>query len=296
MPTDFEIVFGRDFEVVFAPVFIWVMGVVGLIFGSFANVVIYRVPKGLSVVKPPSACVTCGTRLRAWELLPVISWLFLCGKCHACKAKISLRYSLVELLCGVLFATMAWYAPLWHWTRTDRLGYQTSFSVVPLAVWAFILITIASIDAETQLIPDGLVLTGAIAGLIFIAGGIIFPENFPSSRTWYDALLGVAAGAVPLFIIDRITLLVLKKDGFGYGDVKLMAMSGLFLGWRLMLVTFFIAFLLATLYIVFLAVRGRARRGIYMAFGPFLVAGTLVAFFLGENLFEMYFEILGGTP
>ena len=237
----------------------------GICFGSFANVVIYRLPKKLSIAKPPSACPSCGNQLSAMDLLPVLSWLLLRGRCRVCNKKISLRYPLVELLCGLLFASMVIYSP--------------TLSAVPLIVFAFILLVISFIDADTQEIPDGLVIIGAVAGVVWVAcGGIV----------WWNALLGVVAGAAPLLIIDRICLAVLKKDGFGYGDVKLMAMVGLFLGWKLILMAFLFAFISGAAFAVYLMATGKAKRGAYMAFGPFLCIGTLLSFWFGEFLLDWY--------
>lgn len=250
----------------------------GLCFGSFANVVIYRLPKGLSIVKPPSACPFCNHRLAPFELIPVISWLFLRGKCRKCKKRISFRYPLVELICGGLFAAM--------------VCYSATLSAVPLMVLAFVLLVISFIDFDIQEIPDGLVIIGAISGVFLVGGGHFFANNFYGARAWHDALLGVIAGAVPLLIIDRITLVLLKKDGFGYGDVKLMAMVGLFLGWRLMFVAFFLAFISGGAFAVYLIAAGKAKRGAYMPFGPFLCVGALLAFWFGESLLELYIGAL----
>lgn len=253
----------------------------GLCFGSFANVVIYRLPKKLSVVKPASACPSCGNTLNAFDLFPVLSWLLLRGKCRVCKKKISLRYSLVELICGILFASMAVYSP--------------TLTAVPLSVFAFVLLTISFIDADTQEIPDGLVIIGAVAGIVWVAGGHFIPELLPHARSWWDALLGVVAGAIPLLVIDRITLLVLKKDGFGYGDVKLMAMVGLFLGWQMILMAFLFAFISGAVFAVYLMATGKAKRGTYMAFAPFLCMGTIAAFWIGQPLLNWYIWFLNYT-
>jgi leader peptidase (prepilin peptidase)/N-methyltransferase len=161
--------------------------------------------------------------------------------------------------------------------------HEPTLSLVPLAVLAFVLLAITFIDADTQEIPDGLVITGAIAGIGWVAMG-----NIP----WQDERLGAIAGAAPLSILDRITLLLLKKDGFGYGDVKLMAMAGLFIGWRAMIPAFMFAFLLGAIFAVYLMATGKAKRGAYMAFGPFLCAGVLLALWFGEAVLEWYLGML----
>ncbi|MDR0273248.1 MAG: prepilin peptidase [Clostridiales bacterium] len=252
---------------------------IGLCFGSFANVVIYRLPKGLSISKPPSACPSCKKQLQAIDLVPVLSWFFLRGKCRRCKKKISVRYPLVELLCGMLFASMAY---------ASMVNGSPTLSLVPLSVFVFVLLVVSFIDADTQEIPDGLLIIGAVAGIIFIACGHFMSEIFPHARDWKDALLGVIAGAAPLLIIDRLCLLIVKKDGFGYGDVKLMAMVGLFLGWQNVLMAFLFAFVSGAVFAVYLMVTGKAKRGSYFAFGPFLCIGTYLAFFFGKAVLDWY--------
>jgi len=248
----------------------------GLCFGSFANVVIYRLPQNKSIIRPPSACPGCGNRLKFFDLFPVLSWVFLRGKCRMCKKKISPRYPLVELLCGLLFAGMAWHSP--------------TLSLAPLLVFAFVLLVITFIDADTMEIPDGLVIIGAVAGVFFVAGGHL--GIFPGAVSWLDALLGVVAGAAPLLIIDRIVILLLKKDGFGFGDVKLMAMVGLFIGWEFMLLAFLFAFFSAFPFAVYLMATGKAKRGSYIPFGPFLCSGALAALWFGQAVFDWYAEFI----
>jgi leader peptidase (prepilin peptidase)/N-methyltransferase len=191
-----------------------------------------------------------------------------------CGGKISARYPFVELLCGVLFASMYIFSP--------------TFSAVPLIIFAFVLLVITFIDADTQEIPDGLVIIGAVAGVAWVALGYFLPEIFPGATEWHNALLGAVAGAAPLLIIDRICLMVLKKDGFGYGDVKLMAMVGLFLGWQMILLAFLFAFFSGAIFAVYLMATGKVKRGAYMAFGPFLCIGTLIAFWFGDAVLYWY--------
>jgi leader peptidase (prepilin peptidase)/N-methyltransferase len=184
----------------------------------------------------------------------------------------------VELLCGLLFAAMAFYSP--------------TLSIVPLAVLSFVLLTITFIDIDIQEIPDGLVILGAVAGIFWVVGGHFFAEYFPTAPTWSAALIGAIAGGVPLLVIDRICLAVLKKDGFGYGDVKLMAMVGIFLGWEMTLLAFLFSFFTGAIFAVYLMVTGKAKRGAYMAFGPFLVIGTLLAFWFGWAILDWYFAMM----
>ncbi|MCL2047297.1 MAG: prepilin peptidase [Defluviitaleaceae bacterium] len=252
----------------------------GLCFGSFANVIIYRVPKKLSIIDPPSHCPYCNKRLGVLELFPIFSWLFLFGKCRSCKKKISPRYLFVELVCGLLFVS--------------AVHFSATYTAFPVAFLMFILLAITFIDIDIQEIPDGLVFAGAVAGVVWVAGGHFFPELFPLAQTWQNALLGVVAGGLPLLVFDRLSLLILKKDGFGYGDVKLMAMVGLFIGWELMLLAYFFAFLSGAAFAVYLIASGKSKRGSYMAFGPFLCVGTLAAFWFGEAVLGWYLGVLFG--
>ena len=250
----------------------------GLCFGSFANVLVYRLPLGLSIVKPSSHCPACNHKLGLLDLVPVLSWVFLFRRCRYCKEKISAIYPFVEIICGLLFAAVVWYSP--------------NFSAIPLIVLAFLLLVIAIIDMKTQEIHDILLIIGAVLGLTWVSAAFFLPAVFPGAPVWHDALLGVLAGGLPLFIIDRICLLVLKKDGFGFGDVKLMAMAGLFIGWQLMFFAYFFAFISGAVYAVVMLIARRLQQGTYMAFGPFLCAGILAALWFGQSVTAWFLGLL----
>jgi len=238
--------------------------IVGLCFGSFANVVIYRLPNGGSIIWPPSHCPACEKKLLNLDLIPVISWFALRGSCRFCKTRISLRYPAVELVCAMLFVGTAWF-----------MG--ASFSLIPLCLLAFVLLCSALMDWDTMEIPDEPLIFGAVTGVAWVTGGFFFPHIFPNSPVWSAALLGVLAGTLPLLLIDKIVVLLTSKDGFGFGDVKLMAMAGLFLGWQGVPEAFFFAFVGGGLYGAFLLLTRRAERYSYVAFGPFLCAGVLIS-------------------
>lgn len=246
----------------------------GLCFGSFANVLIGRLPKGGSVVSPPSHCDACGRRLEARDLIPVLSWLLLRGRCRFCKERISPRVPAVELGCAILFVCV-----------TAHTG--PDISAVPLCALAFTLLCVSCIDADTCEIPDGLIIFGSSVGIVWVIISIFMDTGAPA---WHDALLGAFCGAAPLFLIDRLSLLLLKKDGFGYGDVKLMAMAGLFLGWKLAFVSLFFAVVAGGAYAAFLLISRRAERGAYLAFGPFLSAGVIAALWFGQRFLELMFR------
>ena len=226
----------------------------GLAFGSFANVIIYRLPRGLEFVKTPSACTSCGGAIRAAHMVPVLSWLLLRGKCARCGLRISPRYPAVELLTGVMFALMFW----------RREGV---FEASLWCVFALYLIIAAFIDADTRTIPDSLNAAGLIAGAAHVT------LNWNGAL---DSLAGAAVGGGFLFAMDIIARLILKKPGMGGGDIKLMAVCGLFLGWWGALAALWIAAVTGGAFAVFLLLTKRAARGSYFAFGPFLCAGAAV--------------------
>jgi len=230
---------------------------VGCCVGSFANVVIHRFSSGKSIVTPRSHCFSCGTNLKWRDMIPVISWLMLKGRCRFCDATISKAYPIVEIVCALLFALMATY-----------LG--ASLSVFPLWGLAFVLLSVAVIDWKSLTIPDGLLIVGVISGLIWV--GLSYGES-----KWVDAFFGIIAGALPLFLIDQLVWILAKKPGFGFGDVKLMGMSGIFLGWQYVYIAFFVAFIMGGLWGAWLLITKKAQRDNYIAFGPFLCFGILVA-------------------
>jgi len=163
--------------------------------------------------------------------------------------------------------------------------YTYTLSAIFLSLFAFILLTISVIDWDTQEIPDSLLLAALIIGMTWIVLGHFSPM-FPHSPGFIEAILGILAGAAPLLAIDRFVMLLAKKDGFGYGDVKLMAVAGLYLGWSGVFAAFFFAFIVGGIYAVCLLVTGRAKRGEYIAFGPFLCGGILAALWFGQAIWS----------
>lgn len=239
----------------------------GLCVGSFLNVCIYRIPNKLSIRKPPSHCPDCKAKLSILDMVPVASWLWLGGKCRHCGKRISPRYMAVELMTGLLYLLCFWRMP--HLVQ-----------LAPALVLTGVLVASAFIDTEHTIIPNGLVLFGAVAGLLSLL--------ITGHPRWEDALLGVLAGSVPLLAIDVISRLILRKDGMGGGDVKLMAMAGLFLGWQATLVALAIAVLAGGLAGAVLLLIRRLKRGDYFPFGPFLAAGTFISMVFGSNILQLY--------
>lgn len=238
-----------------------IFGLMGLLFGSFANVCIWRLPRGESISWPPSHCVHCQQRLKPWHLVPVFSWLILGGKCAMCGGRIAWRYPVVELTTGILFALIGWV-------------WQISFQAFSYLILIFALIVAVGTDLLHREIPDEISL-GASA-LIFILSLI--------SRNWASLLGGVLLFSL-LFLIA-----LASRGGMGGGDIKLSLAIGLALGWRLGLVALFIAFftggILAVIMMFFRKTAGKAQ----VPFGPFLAFGAVAAMFLGEWIIQGYLK------
>lgn len=227
--------------------------VFGLVIGSFLNVVIYRLPRGESIVRPRSACPHCGHLLGFFDLVPVFSFLFLRGRCRYCHGRISWQYPLVEGITGAAFALLAW-------------RYGLSSQAAGYAVYAALLIAIAGIDLGHQIVPDVLSLPGIGIGLLFgLAQGSLV-----------NSLLGALIGGGALLAVYLAALFLLKKEGLGLGDAKLMAMIGAFLGWQGALFTILAGSLLGSVAGLVLLAKGRLRMGEPMPFGPYLAAGGLI--------------------
>jgi len=300
------------------PVFAAAIFVLGLAFGSFLNVCIYRLPLGISVVTPRSACPKCKQGIALYDNMPVLSWLVLGGRCRHCKAKISPRYLIIELLTGLLFLACYWY-------------FGLTFSTLKYCAFGFLLLGLIFTDAETKLLPDKMTLPGFALGIAFslfvpvndlasqfLPGVVNLPFSSDISLrllSFVDSLLGAAVGASFIYGAGAIYLRWRGTEGMGFGDVKLMAMVGAFLGIKLTVFTIFTAsivgsvFGLSTVCIVWLkrthrfskrladaaAARRRAwqsaqvvYRGYQMPFGVFLGSMAMIAFFFGDRFFRWY--------
>lgn len=251
------------------PVSIFLFGafVLGAVIGSFLNVCIYRIPAGKSVVSPPSHCPKCGERIRWYQNIPILSYLFLGGRCGFCRVRISPRYALVEALTGLLFVLVLWYF---------------SFSPATLIYWLFMaaLVTITFIDLDHQIIPDIISLPGISVGFLC--------SFFIPWLPWLDSLLGVLLGGGLLLTIAWLYELLTKREGMGGGDIKLLAMIGAFLGWKSIFPVIFIASLSGTMIgVPLMLIKGRDSR-FALPFGPFLVTAAIVYLFWGREIILWY--------
>jgi leader peptidase (prepilin peptidase)/N-methyltransferase len=279
--------------------FIGFIFLVSLLVGSFLNVVIYRLPvmmerawkaeiaeysasqeipaipstsdlaQPFNLVKPDSTCPKCQHKIRAWENIPVISWLFLRGKCSSCKTAISIRYPLVELATGLLSALVAWH-----------FGFGLAGFAAVIATW--LLIAMTFIDLDTMLLPDQLTLALLWLGLV-----ISINSPFVSS---HDAIIGAAAGYLSLWSLYWAFKLLTGKEGMGYGDFKLLAALGAWVGWQhLPVVILLSSFVGAVVGITLLTVQGKDKSQ-PIPFGPYLAAAGFLTLLYGDWLVAQYWQ------
>jgi len=249
--------------------------ILGSILGSFFNVVIYRVPRGESIVRPASACPACGTRLHARDNIPVIGYLLLRGRCRYCSEPISARYPIVEFTAGLLPVLLFM-----------RFGATAPFFVFwPLSC---VLLILSFIDLDLRILPDRVTLPGIVVGLIVapLLGLLGF----------WESLIGVVVGGGALYLIGILGELFLKKESMGGGDVKLAAMLGAFMGWKLILVALFVAFFIgAFVGVIVMARRPKDEEGwdSSLPFGPFIALGSVLALLWGQSALLWYSSLLG---
>ena len=269
--------------------------ILGLLIGSFLNVVVYRLPLMMqrdwreqarevlelpaeargatfNLVLPNSKCPQCGHEIRAWENIPVLSYLFLRGKCSSCKTPISKRYPLVELTCGLLSAYIAWH-----------FGFTWQAGGMLLLTWG--LLAMSLIDADHQLLPDALVLPLLWLGLIL--------NHFGLFTNLEDALWGAVAGYLSLWSVYWLFRLITGKEGMGYGDFKLLAMLGAWGGWQVLPLTILLSSLVgAVLGLIMLRLRN-AETSTPIPFGPYLAIAGWIALLWGEQITSGYLQIAG---
>ncbi len=255
----------------------------GLLFGSFANVLIHRLPLSRSVVWPGSRCPACDAPIAWYDNIPVVSWLFLMGRCRRCATRIPLRYPLVEALCSVLLVCLYLrLGPTWQWAAHSWLVVSV--------------IALVPIDYRYGILPDRITLPGILAGLAF--------SLVAQQPGFVRALLGAAAGAAVPLAIRAVYMLrgrwrgeavdarpeyeEERREGMGLGDVKMLAMVGAFLGAPAVLLTIILGSSIGTLIVVPLLIAGKLTLKHPVPFGPFLGAGAIIAVFWGETIISWY--------
>lgn len=266
--------------------FVAFFGIVGMVIGSFLNVVAYRVPAGDTLLRD-SRCPRCEAPVRWWQNVPVLSWLLLRGRCASCRAPISVRYPVVELITGVTFAAVA----LW-WSLAPDAAYTPAAAQL-LELTAFLWfaasgIVLTVIDLDTRRLPHAITTTTLVVCTVLLSAAA-------AAGSGWDAALRAGIGAAGLFVFYA-TLRLIRPDGMGGGDVRLAAVCGLmlgWLGWGPLLVGAFAAFALGGLFGVALMLRGRAGRRSAIAFGPWIVVGAWLGVFAGEQLAISYLTMSG---
>lgn len=269
--------------------------VLGLLVGSFLNVVIYRLPKMMmrdwryqardvlempveesketfNLILPNSRCPHCSHEIKPWENIPLFSWLFLRGKCSACKQPISIRYPLVELACGVLSGVIAWH-------------YGVSWDTLAMLVLTWGLLAMSLIDADHQLLPDALVLPLLWLGLILNSFGLFVSL---SAAVW-----GAAIGYMSLWSIFWLFKLVTGKEGMGYGDFKLLAMLGAWGGWQILPLTILLSSVVGAVLGVIILRLQRNSISNPIPFGPYLALAGWIALVWGDEITSSYLQFAG---
>jgi len=266
----------NGFEIALAFIF-------GLFFGSFANVCIYRLPRNESVVMPRSKCTACGKALGVFDLIPLLSWVWLQAKCRYCGEKIAPRYFLVELLTGIVFS--------WVYVRFGLTAQW--FDLILFSALSLALVVIFFIDLDHKIIPNEINFSYALVGLV----AAVYP-HYPWNgaintvptviSSFLEAIYGGLLGLVILLAIERVSYLIYGKPAMGMGDVKLAAMLGIFFGWRLVALTLFFSFMYGAVFGVLLVIFKVVGRRDYVPFGPYIVLAAFTAMFYGPEIIEYY--------
>ena len=270
-----------------------IAAIFGLLIGSFLNVVIHRLPIMMqresdnyvahesgqplphtdryNLVVPRSACPQCKHQIGALENVPVLSYLVLHGKCASCKTPISARYPIVEAFTGLLSALLIWH-------------FGSGWAGLATLVFAYLLIAMTFIDADTQLLPDDLTLPLLWLGLLLNIFGLFAPLS--------EAVIGAAAGYMSLWLVNWAYKLLRGQDGMGYGDFKLLAALGAWLGWKMLPVIILFSSLVGAVVGIVLIIVARRGRDIPIPFGPYLAAAGLLALLYGRTITETYFNFV----
>jgi len=275
--------------------------VLGSMIGSFLNVCIYRLPRNESIVKPRSHCPKCGDMIAWYDNIPILSWLLLRAKCRHCGQPISWVYPLVEAVTGALFLFVFW-----------RFGFTLASPVYMLLAASLVLVTF--VDLTDWTIPNEVTFPGIPLGIGLAAVGMFYPASGLLVTDVFDALLGVVLGGGSLYLLDKVSLLLLGKRGMGLGDVKLLAMLGAFLGWKSVLATIMISSCLGSVVGVTVIVIERLRPkkpktqeskeedkeegeearpvGHYLPFGPYLAVAGVIMLLFQRAIFDAYYHFV----
>ena len=272
----------------------FVYALFGLVIGSFLNVCIYRLPRNTSIALPRSRCPQCDTPIRPYDNIPVLSYIFLRGKCRSCGKSISIQYPLVELLSGLAFYACA---QIWGFTAPTFVN----------SLFLSMVIVLIFIDYHHQILPNVITLPGTLAGILlssfqapdlyadvfsFRLASLFGMENIRFTLPWVGSILGAVIWGGMLYIVGMGYFKLRKIQGLGMGDVKMIAMVGAFLGIRLAFVTIFAGSLLGLIFGISLMLLGRANMRTKLAFGVFLGIGSVLSLFYGLPLLRWYLRMV----
>lgn len=235
----------------------------GLLIGSFLNVCIYRIPKGESISYPPSHCTNCTNRIKPYDLIPVISYIFLRGKCRYCGEKISIKYPLIELFTGLIFVGLYY-------------KYDISLDLFKYLILASYLIVIGFIDFNTTDVYLNTTLSGFIIGVIFLGISLYHGQSVSTY------VIGTLIGG------GFIAVIILLTGGMGWGDAEICALCGIYLGIRLTILTLFLSVILGGIIGVILILTKKKTRKDYIPFGPYITMGALISILWGEKFISWY--------
>jgi leader peptidase (prepilin peptidase)/N-methyltransferase len=274
------------------PVACALAGVLGAMIGSFLNVVIHRLPREQSIVFPNSTCPRCSARIKAYDNIPILSFLILRGKCRACGARISPRYPAVEALVALLFAAVTWH---------DGVSFILAFDLA----FAAAIVALLFIDAEHMILPNAITYPGILFALItrvvvpYVAGPSHFDDlpylitTFPPAwPAWLVSLIGAAIGALAgggsLWLMGFLWEKLRGVEAMGFGDVKMMFMVGAYLGWRLTILTILIGAFTGSLAGIAVMIRRGRNLQMMLPFGIFLGIGSIVSLLVGSRIIQWY--------
>lgn len=242
----------------------------GCLFGSFGNVVIYRLPKGQNIAWPGSHCQSCQAAVRWYDNIPILSWVLLRGKCRQCQAPFSIRYPIVEGLMGLLFLA-------------SFLKFGLSWFLLEVLIFTFCAVVASFIDLDHMILPNQLTLSGIVIGLI---GAFLNPE-----REFLPAFLGVLVGGGFLWAIAYFYFAIRKQEGMGGGDIKLIAWIGALLGWSAIPFVILASSLFGSLIGLSIVVKSKGDMKSVIPFGPYLVLGAFLYLFFGVEISEWYLDL-----
>ncbi len=270
---------------------------VGAVVGSFLNVCVYRLPAGLSVVTPRSRCPKCESPIQWYDNIPMVSWLVLGAKCRNCKTPISWQYPLVEAITALLFLAVYW-----------QFGLTLATPIYMLLVASMVLVTF--VDLTDWTIPNEVTFPGMPIGIVCSLIAMFYPDSglfvLGSLEPVFNSLIGLLVGGGVLYLLDKLTMAVLKKRGMGFGDVKLLAMLGAFFGYPgVVLIIMLASFIGSIIGVAMLVIeKGKKRSleteegeqtGHYLPFGPYLALGGVIVCLFGQQIYDWYFDYLGVT-